>query len=145
MSDGEWTVVKNTKGERRRARKRAEYLEEQKWEDLLAEIPHIITPDRARGIEARNRVRGVVRKFQTDDWIDHQLEGWRFFKILRSGEEPPQTTEDDAFSVLSLDNGYGDAVLFRFATVHRRGEYYNDEYYDDEYYDDKQILLPLGK
>lgn len=98
----EWTTVKAKK---RRTKK-------PNLEQLKIQHPHLITQRDAEKIAEDNNIRGLVEKFSSEHWINLQLQQWRFVRVIKP-EDRKQIPTGNEFITLDLENGYGDAVLFK--------------------------------
>lgn len=124
MADEGWVEVKNTKRERRQEKQEACAKEAHRWEDLKTQAPHIVLPARARRIRQKLNILHLDKSFLSQAWIDHQLAGWEYECVVKPDDEKsiPDNTNTEVFSTLPLDNGYGDAALFRMAVTVCDGE-----------------------
>lgn len=92
-----WSTVKN--------KKRTNYKE------LKEEYPHIMTPRDVKEVSRKENVDGLMEKFDTPEFIEHQKNGWKYrniFKVHKTEKLP----EGDNYSCLPLANGWGDVILF---------------------------------
>ena len=117
MEDSGWYTVTNKKQKKRRHKQKKINDEKRKWDDLQKECPHIIMPDRAQRIKRKLNIDNLDTKLLSQDWIDYQKKGWRYVKVLKPDSQTyPSGSGVDSdslvFSTLSLDNGWGDLILF---------------------------------
>jgi len=103
----EWTVVVNRKN-----RNREEKL---RWKSFLSLYPHVVSPQRATSLEAKLRVKNLKFNLLSEEWVEYQKEGWEYVKIIKSQfiDELDLYENNERYSCLDLDNGWGDVVLFR--------------------------------
>lgn len=85
-----------------------------KWKLLKQEYPHIIAPSRALRIQNKINIDNLYEKLMSDEWIDYQKEGWWYVKVLKPSDPSgiPENTDTEIYSILTVDNGYDDKVLF---------------------------------
>lgn len=86
--------------------------EEEKFKALQKEIPHIKMPGEMRRLAATIRIDGLADKMLTEEWIDFQRNGWEYDKVITPNEEV-EIPDGDDYELLSIDNKWGDFVLFR--------------------------------
>jgi len=79
---------------------------------LKIKCPHLMMPDEIHEMAQRMNVDGLVDKFRSEDWIEFQMRGWKFVKVVKP-EHMNQIPNDPQYTTLSLDNGWGDVVLFK--------------------------------
>ena len=118
METGIWKKVVN-KNQKRKTKYKEIEAERIKWNKLEKEIPHIVLPNRANRLQIKLNIDNLENKLLSDEFIEHQRCGWKYVKVLKSTvmfEEKSNidTTTDGhiIYSVLSLDNGWGDKILF---------------------------------
>ena len=84
----------------------------QKWQVLKNQAPHIVIPTRAKKIQRKKNIDGLVSKLLSEEWIKLQLQGWRYVKVVK-----PEDLGDvhlDSFNILlPIENKWGDNVLFK--------------------------------
>ena len=122
METGIWKKVVN-KNQKRKTKYKEIEAERIKWNKLEKEIPHIVLPNRANRLQIKLNIDNLENKLLSDEFIEHQRCGWKYVKVLKSTvmfEEKSNidTTTDGhiIYSVLSLDNGWGDKILFSKTT-----------------------------
>jgi len=86
--------------------------EEEKFKALQKEIPHIKMPGEMRRLAATIRIDGLADKMLTDEWIEFQRNGWEYDKVVTPNEDV-EIPDGDGYELLSIDNKWGDFVLFR--------------------------------
>jgi hypothetical protein len=86
--------------------------EEEKFTVLKKEIPHIKMPGEIRRIAASIRIDGLADKMLTDEWIELQRDGWQYVKVITPDKEE-EIPEDDEYDLQSIENKWGDYVLFK--------------------------------
>lgn len=86
--------------------------EEEKFKALQKEIPHIKMPGEIRRLAATIRIDGLADKMLTDEWVEFQRNGWEYDKVITPNEDV-EIPDGDGYELLSIDNKWGDFVLFR--------------------------------
>lgn len=110
----DWTPVVDVKKMKREAKIKARREEKERWEKIQTEIPHVVTPLRARRLQRKLNIDKLEEKLLSVEWIDYQQQGWiysRTFKPKNFSKIPLDAPEIE-YSTLELDNGWGDKVLF---------------------------------
>jgi hypothetical protein len=89
--------------------------EEEKFKKLKAEISWLVMPGYIRKIQQTLNIANLSEKFLSDEWIDFQRQGWEYDSILKpdGDKDMPENTEEYEYNVKSLENKWGDIVLFR--------------------------------
>ena len=126
MEDDKWTKVVNQKRQKRKIKQKGIEEEKNKWELLKNEVPHVVLPIRAKRLQTKLNIDKLERRLLSDQFIEYQKQGWKYVKVLKSSDNGisnkiPPNTRDFSYSVLGLDNGWGDAVLFSMA-LEKKGE-----------------------
>ena len=109
--DRGWSTVGNKNREKLLKKKEHNLY----WDNLLKECPHIVTPYRASRIEFKLNIRNLQEKLISKEWINHQKNGWRYVKTIKSQHLPDNFTKesgDSNHSFLPLDNHWGDYAMF---------------------------------
>lgn len=122
MEDGDWKKVVNHKNQKRKLKHKDIEEERIKWEKLKIDCPHIVPPNRAKRLQMKLNIDNLEKMLLSDKFIDYQKLGWKYVKVLKSTDktladcthlnENASVDKDVVYSVLSLDNGWGDGVLF---------------------------------
>lgn len=114
MTD-DWIEVKDNKRQRQREKQINADKERNKWCELKKQAPHIILPTRAQRIRRKLNISLLDDMFLSDLWINHQLSGWRYVKIIKPDDIDgvPNDTDLEVFSTMPINNGYGDVALFK--------------------------------
>jgi len=114
MEDVEWIHVINQRKQKRQIRQNTIEETKKRWKTLKRDCPHIILPSRAQRIRRKINITHLDKKLVSDEWIEYQCQGWHYVKVIKheylSGI--PKDTETVSYSVLPIDNGWGDVVLF---------------------------------
>jgi hypothetical protein len=117
MEDVNWTKVVNQKKLNRSLKKKDIEKENIKWVELKNEIPHIILPVRAKRLQSKLNIDKLEYKLLSEEFIEYQRLGWKYVKVLKSldsiGIKPPLDTKDSSYSILELNNNWGDCILFK--------------------------------
>jgi hypothetical protein len=117
MEDVNWTKVVNHKKLKRNLKKKDVEKENIKWVELKNEIPHIILPTRAKRLQSKLNIDKLEYRLLSEEFIDYQRLGWKYVKVLKSSDatdiKPPSNTEETSYSILELNNSWGDCVLFK--------------------------------
>lgn len=110
----DWITVTNLKKKRRDARISASKEERLKWAAILNDCAHIVLPHRARRLRERLNVDKLDEKLMSDDWIEYQNQGWIYSRVIKPKyhQTVPKNTLTVEYSVLEVDNGWKDTVLF---------------------------------
>lgn len=111
----EWKVVKNVKKEKRRSRLEERRREQEIWGTILVDCPHVVTPSRAKKLQHMLNIDKLESRLLSKDWIDYQTKGWKYVKTLKKQKHGQETLEKRPgyeYSILELENGWGDRVLF---------------------------------
>jgi len=122
MDDDKWNKVFNQKKQKRKIKQKEIKEEEYRWEQLKKEIPHIVLPNRAKRLQTRLNIDNFEENLLSDRFIEYQRSGWKYVKVLKSVDKsvpveiplPTSTSQnrDIVYSILSLNNGWGDTILF---------------------------------
>ena len=118
-TSGEWCIVENKKIIKQQKRRE----ENKKWEELQQQCPHIMMPVRVNRIKRKLNIDGLDDKLLSDDWINLQINGWKYVKVIKSDSPELEVDEvaDDTNTlnhiteqnkILPLNNGWGDYVMF---------------------------------
>ena len=109
-----WITVTDQKRERRTEKFLAYKKEQSKWAVILEGCPHIMLPSRAKRLHKMLNVDGLYEKLMSDEWMEYQKQGWIYSKVIKPKyhEVIPENTEEMEYSVLKIDNGWGDTALF---------------------------------
>jgi hypothetical protein len=112
MSD--WVEVKNCKKLKNDMRRQQRIQEEDRWKTLKEKAPWIIIPARAQRIRRKLNISKLDEKLLSNEWINYQVSGWNYVRVVRPDDKDPLPTSDSIteYSLLSLDNGWNDKVLF---------------------------------
>jgi hypothetical protein len=86
--------------------------EEKKFAALQSEIPHLILPDKIRRLAKEMNIDLLAEKILSDDWVTHQRNGWVYLRVIKPDDIQVIPIDTD-HSILPLDNGWGDVVLFQ--------------------------------
>jgi len=86
--------------------------EEEKFTLLKKEIPHLKMPGEIRRIAAAIRIDGLADKMLTDEWVELQRIGWEYVKVITPDKEE-DIPEDGEYDLQSIENKWGDYVLFK--------------------------------
>ena len=127
MEDDKWTKVVNQKRQKRKMKQKDIGEEKCKWELLKSEVPHIVLPVRAKRLQVKLNIDKLEHWLLSDLFVEYQKLGWKYVRVLKSSDDngisgkiPPNTSDLD-YSILELDNGWGDAVLFSMALEEKVG------------------------
>jgi len=113
MDDNDWTKVGNHKRQKQRIRQKEREKERIIWDNLKKEIPHIVMPSRAFRLKGKLRIDNLDKKLMSDEVIEHQRKGWVYVKVIKpDDDEIIPKDEDYMYSVLDVDNKWGDRILF---------------------------------
>lgn len=104
--------------------KRAEKKKiEERWKKLEEICPHIMTPQKIADVCKRINISNLENKLKSEEWIEYQLSGWIYQKVLTNVEEINGSTYgysntipkciSEEFSTLPVQNKWGDVVLFK--------------------------------
>lgn len=88
--------------------------EEEKFKALLKEIPHLKIPGHIRRIQMAINIDCLADKMLSDEWIEFQRQGWEYVKVVKPDDNADLLDEEEC-DLLSLDNKWGDFVLFKKA------------------------------
>jgi len=111
----EWSLTKhdkqNTKIQLKNKKKEQfrTYLEE-----MLIIHPHIVPFERIIRMNSKLNIDNLKTKLLSKEWIDYQARGWKYVKIVKNGHEPFGNDQNDIFSLLDLENKWGDCALFKW-------------------------------
>jgi len=86
-------------------------MNEERFVKLKQEIPHIMIPSRIKSIEEKMNVDGLSEKMLSDEWIELQRDGWKYFRVAKPNDRDPIPLSDD-YKLLFIGNIWGDAVIF---------------------------------
>lgn len=86
--------------------------EEERFLNLQKSIPHIKMPGEIRRIAANIRIDGLADKMLSEEWVEFQRDGWEYDKVI-TPDGDVEIPEDDGYELLSLENKWGDFVLFK--------------------------------
>lgn len=102
MENDDWQIVSNKKTKKKL------------WKELKKECPHIIVPTRARKISEKINIENLDTKLMSEEWINHQKNGWFYERVYKPEDfdQIPTETERVEYSILQVENSYGDVVLF---------------------------------
>ena len=92
--------------------------EKVKFLKLQQEIPHLCMPHFIRDYVAFPKLKldNWTPKMLSDEWIQLQRDGWKYFKVIRSEENNEDyfnVFNEEIDLVMSLDNKWDDAVAFK--------------------------------
>lgn len=83
-----------------------------KFSKLKENIPHIVMPEHIRRIEKKIKIDNLSNMVLSEEWIDFQRQGWKYVRVIKPNEGT-EIPDDDDHEILSLENGWGDVVLFK--------------------------------
>jgi hypothetical protein len=111
--EDDWSTPKVSKRTKLSQRRQAQKEVVSVWEKHVAECPHIITPDKIPvGID------GLVDKFNSEEWINLQNNGWKFIRIIKPNDPTtlfiPDQYDSRIYKELPINNKWNDRCLFEF-------------------------------
>lgn len=127
MEDGTWTKVVNHRNQKRKNKHKELGEEKAKWDQIKKEIPHVVLPVRAKKLQQKLNIDRLEEKLLSEEFIEYQKSGWKYVKILKSSDNKPIDKDDIpsdttissgellTYSILDLENGWGDFALFSMA------------------------------
>ena len=99
---------------KRKQRKKQKLHEKKVWESRKETAPHIILPQHAAALQRKLNIDRLEEQLCSEQWIEYQLEGWQYVRVLKGGLPAPLIdTDTHHYSVLALENDWGDVVLFK--------------------------------
>ncbi len=111
MEEGAWTKVVNKKKLKNEERKKNILY----WNNLKERYPYIVTPSRAHRIKTKLNIDKLDNMLLSKECIEYQCSGWKYEKVVRSGNNDNNlltNTEDKIYSILPVNNEWGDIALF---------------------------------
>ena len=102
----EWQVVE--KKQRKPSRKADEF---QTIQTLRLTYPHLMDRASLVDIENRRNIVGIAEKLLSRECIELQTLGWKFVDVLTPKQK--HSYEEPEYLIKSLDNGWGDVVVFK--------------------------------
>ena len=85
-----------------------------KFTDLREKCPHIMMPGIARRTAAIIRIDNFAEMFTSDEWIDLQLSGWKYERVVKPDDGEFEMPDDGyVYDLIEMQNKWGDYVLFK--------------------------------
>jgi hypothetical protein len=110
----EWVEVTNIKKLKYQNRRNQRSEEQERWRELRTSFPWIIVPSRAQRIRRKLNISLLDEKLLSEEWILYQKQGWNYIRVVRPDDDTPIPSNTDTieYSVLDVNNKWGDRVLF---------------------------------
>jgi hypothetical protein len=89
--------------------------EEEKFNLLKKEIPHLKMPQEVRKMQILENIDDLENKLLSEEWITLQAEGWEFMCVVKPDDQtpPPEDTKEIKYELYPLENKWGDYALFK--------------------------------
>jgi hypothetical protein len=88
--------------------------EKAKFIELREKCPHIMMPGIARRTAAIIRIDNFAEMFTSDEWIDLQLSGWKYERVVKPDDGEFEIPDDGyVYDLVEMKNKWGDYVLFK--------------------------------
>lgn len=85
--------------------------EQEKFTKLKIDIPHLKMPGEIRREQLTINIDGLSDKMLSDECIELQRSGWEYVKVIKPDDESA-LPEGDNYEIISIDNKWGDFLLF---------------------------------
>lgn len=110
MTDEGWVSVTN----KRKIKSRQRQQRKKQWEALKERCPHLISPQHALHLARCLNIDNLAEQLQSTEWIELQMDGWHYTKVLNSLQHSvPEDDDDFTYCVESVGNKYDDRVVFQ--------------------------------
>lgn len=87
--------------------------ERNKFADIQKICSHIMLPGVARRTALSLRIDNFAEKFLSDEWIERQISGWKYERVVKPDDVECEIPDDDNHELVDLENKWGDYILFK--------------------------------